>query len=94
MPKRGEIWLVDFDPGRGAEISKLRPAVVISADTVGRLPLRIVVPITDMKPHYAHYPWFVEIPAAPLSGLMKDSAADGFQTKSVSLTRFKRALAT
>ena len=31
----------------GAEIGKTRPAVVMSEDTVGRLPLRIVVPATD-----------------------------------------------
>jgi mRNA interferase MazF len=47
MPKRGEIWLVDFDPAMSAEIRKVRPAVVVSLDAIGRLPLRIVVPITD-----------------------------------------------
>jgi mRNA-degrading endonuclease toxin of MazEF toxin-antitoxin module len=41
-PSRGEIWLVDFDPAVGAEIRKLRPALVISVDTIGRLPLRMV----------------------------------------------------
>jgi len=51
-PKRGEIWLVDFDPSIGAEIRKVRPAVVVSLDTIGRLPLRMVVPITDWKPLY------------------------------------------
>ncbi len=39
-PRRGEVWMVDFDPAVGAEIRKLRPAVVISVDAVGRLPLR------------------------------------------------------
>jgi len=87
-PKRGDIWLIDFDPSVGAEIRKVRPAVVISLDTVGRLPLRLVVPITDWKPQYASYPWFVEIPATPTNGLTKDSGADAFQTKSVSLSRF------
>jgi len=37
-PKRGEIWLVNFDPTVGAEIKKIRPAVVISSDGVGKLP--------------------------------------------------------
>ena len=46
-PKRGEVWDVDFDPPQGAEIGKTRPAIVMSEDTVGRLPLRIVVPVTD-----------------------------------------------
>jgi mRNA interferase MazF len=93
-PKRGEIWLVDFDPATGAEIRKVRPAVVISVDTVGRLPLRMVVPVTDWKPQYASYPWFVELTASAANGLIKDSGADAFQTKSVSLRRFVRQLGT
>lgn len=91
-PIRGEIWLVDFDPAVGAEIQKIRPAVVINVDTVGRLPLRIVVPVTDWKPQYAYFPWFVEIPASSTNGLIKDSGADAFQTKSLSESRFVRIL--
>ena len=30
-PKRGEVWLVDFEPTRGAEIKKTRPALVIQS---------------------------------------------------------------
>src|SRR5436190_8628742 len=88
----GEIWLVKFDPAKGAEIQKLRPALVVSLDSIGRLPLRIVVPITDWKTSYSAYPWFVPIPAESANGLAKDSGADAFQTKSVSLARFNRRL--
>ena len=91
-PKRGEVWLIDFDPAVGAEIQKHRPAVVVSMDTIGRLPLRMVVPITDWKPHYAGFPWFVELPASTTNGLTKHSGADAFQTKSVSESRFIRYL--
>ena len=91
-PKRGEIWLIDFDPSLGAEIRKVRPAVVIGVDSIGRLPLRLVVPITDWKSHHASYPWFVQIRATPGNGLSKDSGADAFQTKSVSLGRLVRRL--
>jgi mRNA interferase MazF len=91
-PKRGDIWLIDFDPALGAEIRKVRPGLVVSIDTVGRLPLRIVVPLTDWKPPYAGFPWFVEIPAAAANGLLKDSGADTFQVKSVALARFVRRL--
>ena len=38
----------ELRPRPGVEIAKRRPAVVISEDAVGRLPLRIVVPITDL----------------------------------------------
>lgn len=92
IPSRGEIWMVNFDPAVGAEIQKMRPALVINLDAIGRLPLRMVVPLTDWKPHYAQVPWFVELPADDDNGLTKDSGADVFQTKSVSLTRFGRQL--
>lgn len=92
IPRRGEIWLVDFDPAVGAEIQKVRPAVVIGMNTIGRLPLRMVVPITDWKIQYVNYPWLVELPASSTSGLAKDSGADAFQTKSVSQSRFARRL--
>src|SRR4051794_1918335 len=91
-PKRGEIWLVDFDPAVGAEIRKVRPAVVISMDTIGRLPLRMVVPLTDWKASFASFPWFVALPATTANGLTKDSGADAFQTKSISEGRFVRRL--
>ena len=87
-PSRGEVWDIRFDPSVGAEIQKIRPAVVISLDSIGRLPLRIVVPITDWNPSFAGYPWFVCLPANAANGLSKDSGADGFQIKSVSMNRF------
>ena len=91
-PQRGEIWLIDFEPAVGAEIRKIRPALVINLDTIGRLPLRIVVPLTDWKPHQVRFPWFVKLPATPANGLAKDSGADTFQTKSVAEDRFVRWL--
>ena len=60
-PIRGEVWRVRFDPAEGDEIKKVRTAVVVSEDAVGRLRLKIVVPITEWKPRYASYPWFVRL---------------------------------
>src|SRR5437667_7146831 len=88
MPLRGEVWKVNFSPSVGAEIQKIRPAVVLNLDAVGRLPLRIVAPITDWKPAYANFAWFVHLPATPMNGLTKESGADAFQVKSVSEARF------
>jgi mRNA interferase MazF len=67
---------------------KLRPAVVVNLDSIGRLPLRIVVPLTDWQPIFAALPWFVPVTATDASGLAKDSGADAFQVKSVSENRF------
>src|SRR5688572_16939131 len=93
-PNRGEVWMLDFDPAVGAEIRKLRPALVVSVNSVGRLPLRLIVPLTDWKPHYASLPWFVLIRPDPVNGLSKDSGAEAFQTKSLSLDRFARLIGT
>jgi len=41
IPKRGEVWLVNFDPTIGTEIKKKRPAVIISSDAVGILPIKL-----------------------------------------------------
>ena len=65
-PKRGEVWLVRFDTSAGAEIRKVRPAVVVNLDAIGgRLPLRIVVPVTDSKSDFGNLSWFVFLPAWP-----------------------------
>src|SRR5689334_9803107 len=91
---RGEIWRVKFDPQVGAEIGKTRPAVIVSRDGAGRLPLKIVVPITEWKAAYAHMPWFVRFEPGGALGLSKESAADCFQVKSVSEERFEARLGT
>jgi mRNA interferase MazF len=91
-PQRGEIWTVRFDPSIGAVIRKHRPAVVCNLDAIGRLPLRIVVPLTDWQPTFASLPWFVPVPASAATGLAKNSGADAFQVKSVSENRFIRRI--
>jgi mRNA interferase MazF len=65
---------------------------VLSLSSIGKLPLRIVAPITDWQPPFSGYLWFVTLPADATNGLDKDSAADAFQVKSVSLNRFVRKL--
>jgi mRNA interferase MazF len=50
------------------------------------------VPITDWKPRYAGFPWFVHLPTDESNGLTKESGADGFQVKSVSEGRFVERL--
>jgi mRNA interferase MazF len=83
---------VQFDPSVGAEMRKVRPAVVASLDSIGRLPLRIVVPLTDWQTPFAQLPWFVPVAASAQSGLIKDSGADAFQVKSLSENRFVRRI--
>src|SRR5438477_7897967 len=76
IPLRGEVWLIRFDPAEGDEIKKVRTAVVMSENAMGRLRLKIVVPITEWKSTYANYPWSVQITPTPTNGLTKDSGAN------------------
>ncbi len=87
-PVRGELWSIRFDPIKGAEMGKTRPAVVVNLPSIGKLPLRIVVPVTAWNAQYATVPWLVYLKPADRNGLAKESAADCFQVKSVSLKRF------
>ncbi len=90
--KQGEIWLINLDPAVGAEIKKIRPAIIVNDDTLGILPLKIIVPITDWKDRYEIAPWMVKITPTPINGLTKDSSADCFQIRSVSQDRFVRKI--
>jgi len=69
-------------------MGKTRPAVVVNPDSVGRLPLRIVVPLTEWRKKFATVPWLVLVKPRKRNGLGKESAADCFQVKSVSVSRF------
>ena len=68
---RGEIYWVDWKPGRGSEQSRLRPALVIQNDIGNKFsPTTIVAALTSAveKP----YPFLVKI-SSKESGLPKDS---------------------
>jgi mRNA interferase MazF len=84
-----EIWMVDFNPTKGQEISKLRPAIVVNDQHLGKLNLRVVVPITDVKVVNV---WHHEIIPNKANGLSKNSAADCFQLKSLSCDRFVKKI--
>lgn len=90
MLNRGEIWLVNLDPTVGAEIKKTRPAVIISSDSIGKLPLRMIVPLTSWQTDFSDYPWIVRIPPDHANGLKNESGADAFQLRSVDIRRLER----
>jgi mRNA interferase MazF len=92
--RKGEIWLINLDPTVGAEIRKTRPAVIVSEDAIGILPLRVIIPLTDWKERYAIAPWMIEITPDEQNGLEKPSSADAFQIRSVAQERFVLRIGT
>lgn len=91
-PARGEIWQVDFNPTRGAEIHKMRPAVVVSSDAVGSLPIKLVAPVTTWDSTFASKIWLVKISPDASNGLTQDSAVDTLQIRCVDVSRFTRKM--
>lgn len=87
---RGDIWLVDFDPVRGNEANKRRPAVVISNDRANTTAASLgrgvitVVPLTSKVQRI--YPFQVLLKAAA-TGLPVDSKAQVEQVRSVAFER-------
>ncbi len=92
--KQNEIWLINLDPTIGAEIKKTRPAVIVNDNALGKLPLKVIVPITDWKERYSVAPWMIKIEANSKNGLSKNSSADCFQVRSVSQERFVKKIGT
>ena len=88
--RRGEIVTVILDPVRGSEVSKTRPAVVVSNDAANATATRLgrgvvtVVPVTSNTTRV--YPFQVLLPARQ-TGLPRDSKAQAEQVRSVAIER-------
>ncbi len=91
-PKRGDILLANFDPTVGAEIKKIRPAVVVSSDSVGKLPLKLAAPIADWKEYYAGNIWHVKIEPDITNCLTILFAVDVLQLRGMDVQRFIRKI--
>jgi mRNA interferase MazF len=90
-PKRGDVYLVRFDPTEGAEISKTRPAVIIQNDVGNRFSdLTIAAPITS-KYDAELYPTEVLV-KAPEGGLKTDSVVLLNQIRAIDKLRLVRRL--
>jgi mRNA interferase MazF len=91
--RRGEIVTGEFDPARGSEASKTRPAVVVSNDSANGTATRLgrgvitVVPVTSSTDRV--YPFQVLLPATQ-TGLRRDSKAQAEQVRSVAVERIGR----
>ena len=96
--KRGQIWRVDLNPTKGSEIHKRRPCVIVSTDAAARLPVRIVVPLTDWNDSFATSQFHVRVEvtdakAFEAAGLKKGGVADIMQVRCVSDKRFGQYIA-
>ena len=90
-PKRGEIYLVNFDPTVGAETQKTRPALILQNDIANRhSPITVVAAITS-KFDEPLYPTEVFV-SVPEDGLSVDSVVLLNQIRSIDKHRLVRRL--
>jgi mRNA interferase MazF len=66
--------------------------VVVSSDAIGRLPIKLIAPITDWKDYYAPNIWHVRLDPDPSNGLTKPPAIDVLQLRGMDRQRFIRKL--
>lgn len=89
MVKKWEIYFLDFDPTKGSEQRGMRPALVISNDSVNRhLPVFTVLPFSSIKEGAKIYPTEVALPAK-ITGLPRDSVVMLQQIRTVSPDRLQ-----
>lgn len=91
-PNRGDVWTENFDPTIGTEIQETRPAVVVSIDSIGRLPIKIVAPITKWQTEFVGKIWLVRIKNNKTNGLITESAVDTLQIKGIDILRLRKKL--
>ena len=70
-----------------AKFRKTRHCAIVNDDAIGVLPLKVIVPITDWKESFNIRLWMVRIEPNNDNGLIKLSAADTFQIRSVAESR-------
>ena len=91
-PRRGDVYLVSFDPTVGHEIKKTRPALVIQNDVGNRhSPLTIVAAITSQVSPVL-YPVEVIVKPSPANGLQALSAIRLDQIRTVDKQRLVKRL--
>ena len=88
-PRRGDVWAVDFRPGRGSEQSGQRPALVIQNDIGNEYGATTIIAAitTTMKP----FPFMVRVPARP-AGLDRESMVNLAQLLTIDKRRLHRRL--
>ena len=92
-PRRGEVYLVSFDPTVGAEIKKTRPALILQNDIANRWsPITIVAAITSQFGERL-YPTEVLV-RPPEGGLSEQSVVLLNRIRSIDTRRLVKRLGT
>lgn len=95
--RRGQVWLVDLEPVRGSEASKVRPCVIVSNDGSNAAAARAgegVVTVAPVTSNVASVWPFQVLVAAADSPLDRDSKIQAEQVRAIAPGRMVRQLGT
>ena len=90
-PRRGELYLVNFDPTVGSEIKKTRPALILQNDISNRHSSITIVAALSSQFAEPIYPTEVII-SPPEGGLLQPSVALLNQIRSIDKQRLVRRI--
>ena len=91
FPKRGEVYLVNFDPTIGAEIQKTRPALILQNNIANEHSLITIVAAITSKFNEPFYPVEVFV-KSPEGGLEINSIVLLNQIRSIDKRRLTKHL--
>jgi mRNA interferase MazF len=89
FPKRGEVWMVNWNPARGSEQAGRRPALIIQNDIGNEKAATTIV--AAISGSVRRYPMNVEI-RPPEGGLMQPSIVKAGQIMTISKDRLEKCL--
>lgn len=95
--RRGEIRLVDFEPVRGSEANKVRPAIIVSNDAANATAERLnrgVITVVPVTSNVAKIYGFQVLLPADETGLARDGKAQVEQLRAVAFERLGRVVGT
>lgn len=88
--KQKDIYLTRFDPAMGSEQKGIRPAIIISGDSLNEnMDVCIICPLSSK---IKNYPGCFVIPKNVNNGLSEDSEVITFQVRVISKERFIKKL--
>ena len=93
VPRRGEVYEINFARSEGAQIKKTRPAVIIQNDVGNRYAPHTIVAAVRAAERKGSLPVFVRLPKRT-AGLTKDSLIDCGHITTVAIDQLGRRLGT
>ncbi len=86
-PLRGEVWWIDWSPGRGSEQTGVRPGLIVQRDAANRNPSYPNTMVVAISTKGRDLPFHIRLKPSPQNGLYETSFAKCEQTQTIGKER-------